>query len=234
MDWSPEVAYGLGLLASDGCLSGDGRHIEFTSKDSELVEHIKTCFGWPQRISRKGSGTSGTSKPYFRVQCGNVVHYRWLLSLGLTPHKSLTLGRLRIPDSFFAHFLRGHLDGDGNITTYQDPVFLDSLRLYVRFYSGSQAFLDWLQDTIRRLWCLRGFQTPTTIRLNYAKEESIKLLNHLYDPYDSISLSRKYRIAKPFIELLPAEVVKLANTRASEARAERLEGSTPSLRTIPS
>lgn len=31
--WSPEIAYAVGLLTTDGSLSIDGRHIDFTSKD---------------------------------------------------------------------------------------------------------------------------------------------------------------------------------------------------------
>gem|GEM_PF-6676481 len=37
IQWSPEFAYVIGLLTTDGNLSPDGRHINFTSKDRELV-----------------------------------------------------------------------------------------------------------------------------------------------------------------------------------------------------
>lgn len=36
--WSPEFAYAIGLLVTDGNLSPDGRHLNFTSKDRELAE----------------------------------------------------------------------------------------------------------------------------------------------------------------------------------------------------
>jgi hypothetical protein len=36
--WSRAFAYGIGLLASDGNLSPDKRHINFTSKDKELID----------------------------------------------------------------------------------------------------------------------------------------------------------------------------------------------------
>ena len=35
--WSPNLSYAVGLLASDGCLLGDGRHIDLTSKDKEQI-----------------------------------------------------------------------------------------------------------------------------------------------------------------------------------------------------
>lgn len=231
MDWSAEVAYCVGLITTDGCLSSDQRHIVFTSKDYELVEHVKRGFARQNRIGRK-SRAAGDIKRYHCIQVGSVELYRWLCGLGLTPRKSLTLGALKIPDGFFADFLRGHLDGDGTIMSYHDPVFSNSVRLYVRFNSASQAHLDWLQTTVSRLWSLRGYQATATreFRLNYAKRESIKLLNQMYYSPEVSCLVRKRRSAEPFLKW--AEVAELADARVSEARAARHGGSTPPLRSF--
>lgn len=35
--WSPEFAYAIGLLVTDGSLSKDGIHIDFTSNDKEQL-----------------------------------------------------------------------------------------------------------------------------------------------------------------------------------------------------
>ena len=45
LEWSLQLAYGLGLTATDGCLSRDRRHITFDSKDRELVETYLRCVG---------------------------------------------------------------------------------------------------------------------------------------------------------------------------------------------
>ncbi len=39
--WSPELAYVVGIIATDGNLSPDGRHINITSKDEEMVQTVK-------------------------------------------------------------------------------------------------------------------------------------------------------------------------------------------------
>ena len=39
--WSPDFAYVIGLIATDGCLSTNGRHVIFVSKDLEQVENFK-------------------------------------------------------------------------------------------------------------------------------------------------------------------------------------------------
>ena len=39
--WSPELAYAIGLIASDGCLSSNGRHIVLVSKDKEQIMNLR-------------------------------------------------------------------------------------------------------------------------------------------------------------------------------------------------
>lgn len=66
--WRANFAYAIGLIASDGCLSKDGSHIDFTSKDLEQVENFRKVLGLKNRIGLKSRGKKGTSdKKYFRV-----------------------------------------------------------------------------------------------------------------------------------------------------------------------
>lgn len=41
--WSANFAYAIGLLVTDGSLSKDGRHTDFTSKDIEQIKHFLSC-----------------------------------------------------------------------------------------------------------------------------------------------------------------------------------------------
>ena len=50
--WDNNFAYGIGLIASDGCLSSDKRHIEFSSKDLELVINVKKSFSLKNKIGK--------------------------------------------------------------------------------------------------------------------------------------------------------------------------------------
>jgi len=45
IEWSPKFAYAIGLIATDGNLSQDGRSVNFTSKDEELAMAFKACLG---------------------------------------------------------------------------------------------------------------------------------------------------------------------------------------------
>ena len=223
MEWSPTVAYCVGLITTDGCLSGDRRHIEFCSKDLELVQYVRDCFAPHLSIGTKPRGVG--LKRYFRVQVGSVELYRWLVSLGLTPRKSKTLGPLNIPEQYFAHFLRGHLDGDGSIRIYDDPIFPNSRRLYVRFHSASPTHLDWLEQQIARLWSIMGHRTsmPRVGRLNYAKYASIALLKRIYERTHGPYLYRKHQQAEEFL-IADAEVAELVDAAASGAVDRKVMG----------
>src|SRR6185436_18193595 len=110
----PEVLwYVVGLIATDGNLSSDGRHIFIVSKDIDYLLSVKAALGLKTKIGRKVGGYSGEKK-YGVIQIGDVNFYRYLLSVGLIPKKSLTLGKLNIPNEYFNDFLRGVIDGDGN------------------------------------------------------------------------------------------------------------------------
>lgn len=71
--WSPEFAYAIGLLTTDGNLSKDGRHLEFASKDFELIQIFKKCMTLKNvKASKKGNG----DKRYFRIQFSNIRLYQ--------------------------------------------------------------------------------------------------------------------------------------------------------------
>ncbi len=107
------MAYAVGLIATDGCLVKDGRHIAFVSKDEDLMCVWLSCIGHDQlRYSRS---TSRVGTTIYRIQVSDVRLYRFLLLIGLTPRKSLTLAGVDVPDEFFDDFVRGLLDGDGSI-----------------------------------------------------------------------------------------------------------------------
>src|SRR3989344_8284208 len=93
--WSPNFAYAIGLLATDGCLSSSGRHILFVSKDDEQIRNYMKALGIVNAIG--SSRSSFTGQPVPRVQFGDTLFYHFLVGIGLTPAKSRTIGELKIP-----------------------------------------------------------------------------------------------------------------------------------------
>ncbi|MDP3794541.1 MAG: LAGLIDADG family homing endonuclease [bacterium] len=201
-DWSPELAYAIGLIATDGNLSIDGRHINFTSKDKDLVETFRRCLRIDNIIGTKSRGGSSL-KQYFQVQFGDVHFYRWLLSVGLMPRKSLLLGPLAIPDHLFFDFLRGCFDGDGTIYAYWDPRWQSSYMIYINFVSASRNYLLWLQSIILRLAGTKGHFKPgkRSLILAFAKRDTYVLFSKMFYKEKLPCLQRKFVKAKIFFEI---------------------------------
>lgn len=215
-DWSPNLAYAVGLITTDGCLSPDRRHVIFTSKDIEQIGNIKTIL----KIKSSIGFTRNQKSEAYRLQMGNTQLYDWLLSIGLTPNKSLTLGPLKIPDKYFIDFLRGHLDGDGCITTFIDkynifkkPSYIYK-RIFTTFISASKNHIDWLHRKIIEITDVRGAvhiskishekQNPMHI-IKFAKKDSLKLLSMIYYSDDIPCLTRKRQVYTNFLKELNLE-----------------------------
>lgn len=198
--WGQKIAYAVGLITTDGCLSPDRRHFDFTSKDLQLIRTFKKCLKIDNKITMKQSGYV-KEKKYFRIQFGNVNLYKWLLDIGLMPNKSKRMGVLKIPNEFFFDFLRGHLDGDGYIRRFQDSIYPNSQRLYICFCSASIIHLKWLQDNVKQLLNIKGRirKGNRVFYLKYAKKESLILLPKIYSRNNLPCLERKYKIIHDLI-----------------------------------
>lgn len=189
--WSPELAYAIGLIVTDGNLSSDGRHLDLTSKDEEQLYTFMKCLGIRVKIGHKISGYTGEKTTH--IQFGDVNFYRFLVSLGLMPNKTKILSAIRIPDQFFFDFLRGHFDGDGCSYSYWDPRWRSSFMLYTTFVSASQKHIEWLQEKISRLLNIKGRITKnrSLYQLRYAKTESLRLIKRMYHKPNVVCLKRK-------------------------------------------
>jgi hypothetical protein len=190
--WSSKFAYAIGLITTDGCLSSDKRHISLVSKDKEQIDNFIECLGLTNSI---GNHNVGSINPALRVQFGDVLFFRFLVSIGLTPHKSKTLRGIKVPNKYFFDFLRGHFDGDGTFYSYWDPRWRSSFMFYTCFDSASKMHIEWLRSKIKQRLGISGHITKSindsVYQLKYAKADSLKLLPKLYYDDGVVCLSRK-------------------------------------------
>lgn len=164
----------------------------------------------------------GNNKQAYRVQFGDVAYYDFLLDAGLTPNKSLTIGKLRIPVEFYGSFLRGVFDGDGTCYGYNDPRWPTSFLYYTGFSSASKVFLEYLASTNASLYQTKGTsirKAPRALSLVYCKADSLILYAAMYKNAGSLFLGRKRSKLEAFITrdmdgiiAREARVVKLVNT----------------------
>jgi hypothetical protein len=197
--WRPELAYAIGLLVTDGNLSSDGRHITFTSKDIEQIENFNKCLDISPKLGKTISGYDGKSA--HRVQFGSTNFFNFLVSTGLTPAKSKTIGKVYVPSKYFWDYVRGCFDGDGCFYSYWDPRWRSSHMFYLEFVSASEKHILWLRAEIKKYLNILGHITKdgrgAAWQLKYAKKESVEIIKKMYYNPKVICLSRKrQKIAK--------------------------------------
>src|ERR1039458_2334715 len=96
IQWSPEFAYAIGLLVTDGCIYSNRKMINFTSKDEEQMRNFMRCLNITNKVGMKNSGLSGEKK-YFNLQVGDVTFCDFLNSIGIMPQKTKIIGEVDIP-----------------------------------------------------------------------------------------------------------------------------------------
>jgi len=181
--WNSNFAYVIGVISTDGNLSSDLRHIHITSKDEEMVLNCRKCLGIYNIIGKKARGGS-KDKKYYVLQFGDKNFFEFLLGIGITPKKSKTIGKLKIPQKYFKDFLRGCIDGDGSITISKHPES-NHPQYKVRLCSASKVFLEWILDMSSRLCLIKGGsihipKKSSVYTLVFAKEDSIQILRWIY------------------------------------------------------
>lgn len=187
--WNADLAWVVGLIATDGNLSSRRPARSITSKDVDLLDSVRARLHLSAAISRNSGGWGHT----FRLQWTDRALYQWLRKIGLTPAKTLTIGALDVPDRYFVDFFRGCIDGDGSIVTYVDRYNTSKNaayvydRVYVSLVSASLCFLEWIRSPLARLREVSGDLTVRRERnkhdiwrLRYAKRESVTLLRWMY------------------------------------------------------
>ncbi len=198
--WSGDFAYVIGLFASDGNLSPDLRHLTLTSKDIDMVLTAREILGITNKIGTKARGGS-MEKKYFVLQFGDKNFYEFLLSIGLTPAKSKTLGPLAIPKEYFMDFFRGCIDGDGSIGSYSHPESKHP-QIRLRLCSVSTPFLVWALEMLQGCTAITGgaiLPGKRVYSLSFGKADSLILLRSMYHTDSLPALERKRLIAKQIL-----------------------------------
>lgn len=146
-DWTPKMAYVLGLFYSDGSLSSVNRkmRVSMSQKEPELLQKCLGLLGSNARLGfHPKQGISG--EVYF-FSITNQQLCEHLFSLGVIPKKSLILTYPpTMPANMARHFIRGCWDGDGSI--YQENR---SGRWGASYTSGSIVFIEELLSQLEIL-----------------------------------------------------------------------------------
>ena len=193
--WSSEMAYVLGLLITDGCLSRPKKNsyrISLCLNDKELLEKVTKVMGSDHAIA-----ASRHQNGLHLFIFGREKIAQDLIRLGMKPRKSMDIKFPDVPKEYLRDFIRGVFDGDGSV------VFEKRSKEYPirsKFYSGSKDFIETLETRLQKLGLpKRNIYAQKTknsflYSFQYGHKNSRKLFDVMYKNVENrLFLERKYK-----------------------------------------
>lgn len=173
-EWSSDMAYVLGFILTDGCVSGNT--LTIAQKEIEPLNAIATML-------------ETDSKPYKNGNIYVLGIYRKSIVEALEKHgisekKSLTVELPEVPDAYLADFIRGVIDGDG---------WVHSKGYVVTITSGSLQFAEQLTARLKTAgfpfkWNHDGY----AYRIKLSGKDEVKRLGAwIYADPNAFSIERK-------------------------------------------
>jgi len=137
-EWTDDMAYTLGLICADGCLSGNegSFSIDLHKNDSYVLANISKAMDSDYPVifdKRKDRNMS-------KLAIHSRKMYDSLLALNLIPAKSRILKCPPVPDEFVPKFILGEFDGDGSV--YERAKRLKISTASRDFAKGISGLLD--------------------------------------------------------------------------------------------
>lgn len=195
---SEEKAYLLGLLATDGNVSGGTISLALKERDRVLLERFERAIGL------RPSAIRPMVKGMLRTAVTSAEMARDLAKHGVVPNKTKTLDwPSSVPGPLLRHYLRGVFDGDGGISGRQWSIVSASKRFIMR----TKTCLDKVAQ--RKLPVNRAGQSKSSYVLTGGLNDWM-VLDWLYQRA-TIFLPRKhslYRSLVPQIRLFPTAVLR--------------------------
>jgi hypothetical protein len=187
--WTPDLAWLLGVIWSDGCLFG--QCIEICSKDKQLLDTIAALVSHNVGPVPKNRGN------HWRLIMSSKSVATLLRSRGLHERKSLSIDMPKgMPLEFDRDFVRGLFDGDGSITSrmHRPRQRVAGCQAYICGASEAlkESLINWMRaNKITFNERYRG----TVWRLTVSKQRSLIILYSLmYHSDSSPRLNRKFLV----------------------------------------
>lgn len=108
--WSHDMAWVLGLFVTDGTVNKSVHSITFSQKDERILKVVARLMDADFVLA-----TSAKTRTTPTLLINSREIKKDLEAMGITNNKSLSFPFPSVPDEFWPSFIRGVIDGDGNV-----------------------------------------------------------------------------------------------------------------------
>ena len=205
-----DVAYLLGFIAADGCVSlhktrnGGVLGIGLAVKDKNFLENIRNFFFPNLLITYNKSSNSCRLSVCSRKICDDLIN------IGITPRKSLTLQFPKLildNKKLLPAFISGYFDGDGYVRQVYKHRFNHKYLCLEMSVLGTFNFLNTIKEEFNKIYGKNigslTYQKQSNIyRLTFSTKSAVEFAKWIYQDNLSIILQRKYIIYKSYQEFI--------------------------------
>jgi hypothetical protein len=192
-EWSDDMAYTLGFMFADGCVSRVDNNVSMAVKasDIEVLEQIKEAMEASHPIGVFKNTTP--NEDIAKLQLHNATLKCDAMALGLIPGKTYSMAFPEIPEEYLRDFTRGYFDGDGCVNYIWNKDRPGYHGIHTSFACHDRNFLVILGNLLKKEIGIipKIYPNRNSWSLNYGGRESICLYDWMYDTPDPIFLTRK-------------------------------------------
>jgi len=202
------MAYILGFIYADGCITNNSLRIVIQKKDKNLLEIIKKEIGANTTIHDEVRTLNNKQFYSSALIIKSVKIIEDLIKLGVVENKSLVIHFPQIPSEYILDFIRGYFDGDGSVgiqyPSNSKGVKTSTAQIRTRICSGSKDFLVDMRDILFDKYNLRNvtvYKCKTNLyEIAYSTKNSIEIYNLFYQNPKCLFLQRKKDSFDKFIQ----------------------------------
>lgn len=178
------MAYVLGFIVTDGCVTGN--QVAIAQKERYILDKIAEVMNVTSPVRKRSNNGGKTTLFTLNISRKEIVED--LANLGVTPRKSLTVPFPNVPDEFLSHFVRGVIDGDGHVhhKGYLISVISASLQFAESLFT---VFTE--RGYNSRIYIDKSGKTPYYRVFVSGKEDVRRLGEWLYADCGDLYLTRK-------------------------------------------
>lgn len=144
--WSPSMAWILGFIMADGCLTGGRLQFGLSKKDIHILEFIKSELKFSGKIYLKIFNRYGIKSEGCQISIRSQELYDSLIDHGITPRKTGKEQLKYIPAEFKGDYLCGLFDGDGSARFRIDKN--KEVTCDISICTSSPSFAHQIQDSL--------------------------------------------------------------------------------------